>query len=104
MVCVYTHVLYTCVHVCGHVCTHACGDRMLMLGVFLKYFLSCVLRQGLSLIMELTDLTRSTSQAAPGSPISTYPKLGLGTHAAMAHFSQGCGGQSSGPHACRANA
>lgn len=88
-------------HMCVCVCVLAHADKKLALNIFLSHFCFGFSRQGLSLTLEFTDVTRCSQH----SPVSTSLALELHVHTVCTQlFYLGMWGSNSGLHACMENA
>lgn len=84
--CMYAYVVVY-VHLCVHTCMYACGSQRQMLSIRTFYcFLHLLLRQGLSLNLEFTNVARLSAQQAPGR----LPSLPLVTRITTTHYHNQC--------------
>lgn len=68
-------LLCICRYVC--ICVLVCRDHRLASGVFLNHSLLYVLRQAISLIVELKNEARLLGQKASGIPFLNFPSPGI---------------------------
>lgn len=68
-------VCVVCIHVCVKVCVHTCAHRPQVdpVSTFLCYCLPQVVRQGLSLNVELTDMARHLGSSPQGGCLLSLP-------------------------------
>lgn len=59
--------VFLCVSICMHICPRVCGSQKSVLSVFFNHSPPCILRHGLSLNQEPTNLARRLTSKPQGS-------------------------------------
>lgn len=92
--------LFAHTYLCDHMCVQVCHLN-LALYVFFSCFLSCLLKQGLSLNTQLTNSRQRSEPAYPGGSISAPQVLGFTPRQGVTPtlHSHGAGDLLSGPYA-----